>query len=140
MRHRFASLALVLLTATTSACSDRAQQELRDTARETTEEAGREAADSARRVAEEAEQRLRDHEVLVKDFAFAPAEQTVEVGAEVRWKNEDTVEHTATADNDSFDVPLAPGSDGSFRFTQRGDFPYTCTVHPDQMKGVVRVE
>ena len=37
------------------------------------------------------------HQIVIDNFAFAPVELTVPVGAEVTWVNRDDVPHTATS-------------------------------------------
>ena len=38
-----------------------------------------------------------DHEVVIKGVAFVPAAIEVDAGTEVRWVNEDAVDHTVTS-------------------------------------------
>ncbi|HEY3359327.1 MAG TPA: cupredoxin family copper-binding protein [Polyangia bacterium] len=79
-------------------------------------------------------------EVVIKDFAFEPREIRIRRGAVVRWVNRDDVEHTATADDRSFDSGiLRPGASWSRRFDAPGRYPYFCTVHPN-MRAVLVVE
>ena len=77
--------------------------------------------------------------VAIADFAFAPKTLTINAGDRVRWTNSDTVAHTATAANGSFDTGLIDqGASASVRFTQAGTYRYTCTPHPT-MTGTIRV-
>ncbi|MGH8092994.1 MAG: cupredoxin domain-containing protein [Chthoniobacterales bacterium] len=77
--------------------------------------------------------------VVMKNMKFDPSKLEIHRGDTVEWKNDDITPHTATA------IPLfdsgSIASDQSWRhtFTEAGDFPYTCTFHPD-MKGTVIVE
>jgi Copper binding proteins, plastocyanin/azurin family len=72
------------------------------------------------------------------DFSFSPATVTVTAGDTVTWTNSGPDEpHTATGDG--FDTgEVAVGSSASATFSQAGDFPYVCTLHPE-MTGTVRV-
>jgi hypothetical protein len=72
------------------------------------------------------------------DFSFSPATVTVNAGDTVTWTNSGPAEpHTATGDG--FDTgEVAMGSSASATFSQAGDFPYVCTLHPE-MTGTVRV-
>lgn len=70
---------------------------------------------------------------------------SIAVGDIVEWGNADTAAHTVTSGTpDSgpsglFDSSLfAPGKTFSYQFSEKGDFPYYCIVHP-WMKGVVTV-
>lgn len=76
--------------------------------------------------------------VIIEDYAFQPAEITIQSGESVTWVNRDSVKHTATGD--SFDSGLFR-KDESFQqtFDEAGTYDYICTPHP-YMKGKVIVE
>jgi plastocyanin len=75
----------------------------------------------------------------IADFAFSPATITVTAGESVTWHNDGPSQHSATADDQSFDTGvLGKGADGSHTFHQAGTFSYFCKVHPN-MKGTVKV-
>lgn len=79
-------------------------------------------------------------EVVMENFSFTPAVLTVPVGSTVTWYNKDSVSHTATARDNSFDSGgLARDGTFSYTFEQRGTFEYYCKPHP-YMKGRVIVE
>lgn len=64
----------------------------------------------------------------------------VPVGGVGVFRNDDTVEHTFTADGGLFDSGrVAPGSSFSFDFAAAGEVSYHCEIHP-LMKGRVVVE
>lgn len=78
--------------------------------------------------------------VAIKDYAFAPDVITVKKGTKVTWTNNDTVGHTATADNGTFDTDvLVQGESASYTFDTPGTYTYHCTPHPN-MKGTIVVE
>jgi plastocyanin len=61
---------------------------------------------------------------------FSPATLTIPVGDTVSWQNQDTVQHTATANDGTFDSGLiAAAGSFSFKFTRAGTFHYKCTIH-----------
>ena len=67
------------------------------------------------------------------------------VGDTIVWKNADTAVHTVTSGtaadgpDDLFDSGLfGPGKSFSYTYTEIGDFPYYCIVHP-WMEGVIIV-
>jgi plastocyanin len=63
--------------------------------------------------------------------AYSPNPLTVAVGTAVTFVNNDTIAHTATANNGAFDTGnLAAGSSKSVTMGTAGSFPYHCTVHP----------
>lgn len=76
--------------------------------------------------------------VAIRDFLFSPRTVEIGVGDTVRWTNRDSVVHTATARNGSFDTgSLAEGESGSIRFTAAGTYRYVCTPHPEMTGTVV---
>ena len=78
--------------------------------------------------------------VTIRGFAFEPASVTIHVGQKVIWKNDDSVEHTVTADNGAFgSAALAQGASFSHTFASPGTYTYICGIHP-QMQGVIVVE
>jgi plastocyanin len=75
--------------------------------------------------------------ITISSFAFTAA--TAAPGGTVRVVNSDTVAHTVTADDGSFDVFVEPGAEATFIApTTPGSFAYTCQVHP-AMTGVLTV-
>jgi plastocyanin len=90
--------------------------------------------------------------VSVAGYQYAPALMTVNSGDTVEWDWDGTdVNHSVSSLDglaESFDSHLGalvtaivgppPGGAYSHLFTQVGDFPYLCKVHPD-MTGTVRV-
>ncbi len=69
--------------------------------------------------------------VLIRSFAFGPAELRVRVGERVTWINCDEESHTSTADGGQWSSPLlAPGDAFTHTFEAAGEFPYHCEPHP----------
>lgn len=76
--------------------------------------------------------------VVIKDFAFSPADMKIKKGTTVTWKNEDSMVHTVKSD--SFESKdLATGDTFQFTFDTAGTFNYICSIHPSMM-GTVTVE
>jgi LPXTG-motif cell wall-anchored protein len=77
--------------------------------------------------------------VTIRDFAFSPKSVTIDAGDTVTWTNEDDVEHSATAEDGSFDTgTFGNGQSRSHTFDTAGTFQYVCTPHPF-MKGTITV-
>ena len=77
--------------------------------------------------------------VTIIDFAFSPEALEVPAGTAVTWTNEDGLEHSIAADDDSFrSDPLGTGSSFEFTFDAPGDYGYVCGIHPE-MSGTVNV-
>jgi plastocyanin len=78
-----------------------------------------------------------ENEIVICQFAFAPADLSVPAGTEVTWRNADDFNHTATGE--SFDSePIEGGTTFSHTFDTAGSFPYVCTIHSG-MAGTVTV-
>jgi plastocyanin len=75
----------------------------------------------------------------IRDLAYHPGQTEIPVGTTVTWTNSDTVPHTATATDGTFDSGVFdPGESYSYTFDEAGTFDYTCLIHP-QMKGTIVV-
>jgi plastocyanin len=78
--------------------------------------------------------------VGIKNFAYAPPSLTVSKGTAVKFTNEDTTEHTATASGGGFDTgSIAAGKTKSVTLDSSGTFNYVCTFHPF-MHGTITVK
>jgi len=74
---------------------------------------------------------VRPSPIHIRNFAFAPATDTVRVGQAVTFRNHDLVPHSATADSGGFDSGSI-AADGAWRFVPRrkGVVAYHCRFHP----------
>ncbi|HEV3433556.1 MAG TPA: plastocyanin/azurin family copper-binding protein, partial [Nitrososphaera sp.] len=76
--------------------------------------------------------------------AYSPNPVQVSMGTTVTWTNDDAQPHTATSGQNStpdgrFDSGImAPGATFDFTFTEAGEYPYFCLLHPN-MVGTVSV-
>lgn len=76
--------------------------------------------------------------VDIRGMAFSPATITVKVGSTVTWTNNDSVGHTVTADDSSFDTGVfRQGESKSVTFSKAGTFTYHCNVHPNMTATVI---
>jgi plastocyanin len=79
-------------------------------------------------------------QVVIKDFAFTPADVTVTPGSKVTWINKDDAPHTATSVDKKFNSGGLDTDDKfSFVFNDKGEYQYICTLHP-QMKATIKVK
>lgn len=77
--------------------------------------------------------------VVMESFSYTPAELTVPVGATVTWTNRHGARHDVAAADGTFTSPLfGEGETFSFTFTEAGEYPYVCTIHPG-MEGKIIV-
>ncbi len=80
--------------------------------------------------------------VDIKGFAFSPKALKVTAGTKVTWTNDDSADHTSTADKGApaaWDSGhLGKGKTFSFTFTKKGSYSYHCDIHT-YMTGTVDV-
>jgi plastocyanin len=75
----------------------------------------------------------------ISDFTYLPGTVTVRAGSRVRWVNDDTAPHTATAAG-AFDTgALRKGDSKVLTLDKAGSYSYICAFHPF-MKGTVVVK
>lgn len=80
-----------------------------------------------------------NHTVVIKDFAFTPANLTIKAGDTVTWVNQDSAQHSAWDLNDAFDTGLlATGQSASLTFASAGTFSYRCRPHGN-MRGTITI-
>lgn len=76
--------------------------------------------------------------VVIRGFAFDPAEVRIRAGERVTWVNCDTDAHTSTADAGAWASPLLASGDAFTQtFATAGEFSYFCEPHPFMMARVV---
>jgi plastocyanin len=79
-------------------------------------------------------------EVNIDNFAFTPAVITVKAGTQVTWVNHDDIPHTIDSTEGKFKSGALDTNDKfEFRFTQPGEYPFYCRVHP-KMTGKIIVQ
>lgn len=85
-------------------------------------------------------------QVIIKNFAFWPAELEVTVGTTVEWINqEESVPHTVTSGSPDYPSGvfdsgrLRPGDSFRFTFQQPGTYEYFCSIHT-RMRGRIIVK
>jgi plastocyanin len=101
--------------------------------------AGSSPAESSGNAAAPSGDAVRSAKVEIVNYAYDPDPVTIEEGGKVIWRNEDSVAHTATAEDGSFDTgTIEPGKLKSETFKQPGTYKYVCSIHP-QMHGTIEV-
>jgi plastocyanin len=70
--------------------------------------------------------------------SFSPSPASVTVGQLVRWRNANSVVHTATQDGGGFETgPIAPGVTSTPRTLSAGTLGYHCSIHPSMVGTLV---
>ncbi|MDP9188442.1 MAG: hypothetical protein M3O25_04255 [Actinomycetota bacterium] len=78
--------------------------------------------------------------VSTGDNFYSPVSVTVFTGEGVTWRNDGQAQHSATAEDGSFDTGVfGPGKSRSQSFDSAGSFSYSCTVHGLSQSGTVTV-
>jgi plastocyanin len=73
--------------------------------------------------------------------SYNPNPLEVNVGETVTWINDDSVIHTATSTDGTFDSGIMRnGQSFSYTFDTAGEYPYYCTLHPNMVGTVVVTE
>jgi plastocyanin len=77
--------------------------------------------------------------IAIQNYAFNPSTLTIQKGANVTWKNEDSVQHDVVSDSSAFSSPLlSKGETYTHQFNSSGSFSYHCNPH-SYMKGTIIV-
>ncbi len=75
---------------------------------------------------------------MAKSYVFEPKEIAVAAGATVTWVNDDNFTHNVSIANEVIGQ-AAPGESITHDFKEPGTFAYICSLHPQDMRGVVTV-
>ena len=86
----------------------------------------------------EAQAAPREIVVVMDNMNFGRLPSDAKVGDVIVWDNRDTVLHTATARDGSFDVRLQPGKTGRTVLKKAGNIAIYCIYHP-MMRATLRV-
>jgi plastocyanin len=86
----------------------------------------------------EAQNAPREFVVVMDNMNFGRLPAGAKVGDVIIWDNRDTVQHTATARDGSFDVRLQPGKKGRTVLRKAGNLAIYCIYHP-MMRATLRV-
>lgn len=79
-------------------------------------------------------------EVKIDNFVFQPALITIKAGTQVTWTNKDDIPHTVDSTEGKFkSAALDTDEKFQFRFTEPGEYPFYCRMHP-KMTGKIVVQ
>ena len=71
-----------------------------------------------------------DYLVVVDKMTFGDLPAELHVGDTITWRNDDLFRHTATAEDQSFDVDLPVKSEVVMPLTVAGEWNFICKFHP----------
>jgi plastocyanin len=79
-------------------------------------------------------------QVIIDNFVFSPVPLTVKVGTTVTWVNHDDIPHTVDSTQGKFKSAALDTDDKfEFHFTEAGEYPFYCRIHP-KMAGKIVVQ
>lgn len=76
--------------------------------------------------------------IVISQLKFGATPAMLHQRDVILWVNHDILRHSATANDHSFDVDLAPGAQGKTIMKRKGRIPFFCRYHPG-MRGVLQV-
>jgi plastocyanin len=79
-----------------------------------------------------------DYTVTMANMSFGRIPSALKVGDTITWVNKDTVPHTVTARDKSFDLRMGPGQSAKMTADKEGSFPFYCIFH-STMRGTLKV-
>lgn len=71
-----------------------------------------------------------DYLVVVDKMTFGDLPAELHVGDTITWRNDDLFRHTATAEDQFFDVDLPVKSEVVMPLTVAGEWNFICKFHP----------
>ena len=80
----------------------------------------------------------REFTVTMSNMSYANLPRDAKVGDAIVWVNADTVEHSATAKDGSFDLRLLPGKRGRTVLSKAGTVQVYCVMHA-MMRATLKV-
>ena len=79
-------------------------------------------------------------QVLIDNFAYSPVPLSVKVGTTVTWINHDDIPHTVDSTQGKFKSAALDTDDKfEFKFSEAGEYPFFCRIHP-KMTGKIVVQ
>lgn len=76
--------------------------------------------------------------MVVDKMAFGEMPAELHVGDTITWRNDDIFRHSATAEDQSFDVDLPVDGEAVMALTEAGEWSFYCKFHPG-MTGTLTV-
>lgn len=76
--------------------------------------------------------------VTMANMSYGKVPASLVVGDTIIWVNRDTVQHTVTARDKSFDLRVAPNQSVAQTVQKAGTFPFYCIYHAT-MRGTLKV-
>jgi plastocyanin len=85
--------------------------------------------------------------VVIYNYTFSPASLILQKGANVTWKNNDTVDHELFSNSPAFSFPkigeggssplIHAGSTYTYQFNTTGTYDYRCYIHMQETGTII---
>jgi plastocyanin len=79
-----------------------------------------------------------EHVITMANMSYGTIPTGIKVGDTIVWVNRDTVLHTATARDKSFDLRISQGHSARMTVQKAGAIPFYCIFH-STMRGTLQV-
>lgn len=79
-----------------------------------------------------------EYTVTMANMSYGRVPASLQVGDTITWVNKDSVPHTVTARDKSFDLRVAPGQSKTMTADKPGSFAFYCIYHA-MMRGTLKV-
>jgi len=79
-----------------------------------------------------------EYTITMSSMSYGKIPSGLKVGDTIVWVNRDTVPHTATARDKSFDLRIFPGKTARLTLQKAGSIPFICIYHA-AMRGTLNV-
>lgn len=80
----------------------------------------------------------KDYTVTINNMAYGKVPAGLKVGDTITWVNQDTVPHTVTARDKSFNLAVDRGAHAKMTLDKPGNFQIYCLYHP-MMRSALKV-
>ena len=80
----------------------------------------------------------KEYTVTMSQMRYGTIPGNLKVGDAITWVNKDSVLHTVTARDRSFDIRIPPKHKARMILKKSGTFAFYCTIHP-AMRGTLEV-
>ncbi|MDD1721285.1 MAG: cupredoxin domain-containing protein [Euryarchaeota archaeon] len=85
--------------------------------------------------------------VVIHNYTFSPASLTIQKGANVIWRNNDSVDHELYSESPIFSSPkvgaggssplIGAGGTYTYQFNTTGTYPYRCFIHSQETGAII---
>jgi len=79
-----------------------------------------------------------DYTVTMANMSYGRIPSDLKVGDTITWVNHDSVPHTVTARDKSFDLRMGPGQSAKMTADKPGNFAFYCIYHAT-MRGTLKI-